>query len=79
MPRSFLALVKGLLLVESVALELDPESNFFDGFQAMAAEDELTRELSRVLEDYSELIRRLPDLLRLAQERASGTMKEDVL
>jgi len=66
-------------------LELDPEFNFFDEFQAMAAqvslhaaEDELTRELPRVLEDYTELIRRLPDLLRLLQGRASGTMKEDI-
>jgi len=44
-----------------------------------AVEDELTRELPRVLEDYTEQIRRLPDLLRLLQERASGRMmKEDV-
>lgn len=50
-------------------------------FQATAAqvslhavEDELMRKLPRVLEDYTELIRRLPDFLRLLQ---GASLRED--
>lgn len=78
LPRGALALAKGLLLVESVALELDPAFSFFEELQAMAprvglhaAEERLTRDLPRLLEDYAEAIARLPALVRLLGERAS--------
>lgn len=71
LPRSALALVKGLLLVESVALELDPEFSFFEEFQGVAtkvafhvAEEELTRDLPRLLEESREALPGLLELLR---------------
>ena len=78
LPRGALALAKGLLLVESVALELDPAFSFFEELQAMAAqvglhaaEETLTRDLPHLLEDYAEAIARLPTLVRLLGQRAS--------
>jgi len=54
-----------------LALELDPDFSFFDELQEMAPQlglhmvmNELTRELPRLLEDYVELMRGLPELLR---------------
>ena len=37
-----------------------------------AAEETLTRDLPRVLEDYAEAFARLPELLRLLEERVIG-------
>ncbi len=74
LPGSALALTKAVLLVESVALELDPDFSFFEQLEGMApelrrhaAEDALTRDLPRVLEEYAEAFARLPDLLRRLQ------------
>ncbi len=69
-PGSALALVKGLLLVESIALELAPDFRFFTALKGMAseirlhaAEEAVTRELPRLVEECVEALRRLPDLL----------------
>jgi ubiquinone biosynthesis protein len=78
LPRGVLALAKGLVLVESVALELDPAFSFFEELQAVApqvglhaAEERVTRDLPRLLEDYAEAIARLPALLHQLGQRAS--------
>jgi ubiquinone biosynthesis protein len=79
LPRGALTLAKGLMLVESVALELDPAFSFFEELQGMAvqvsvhaAEETLTRDLPRLLEDYAEAFVRLPALVRLLEERVIG-------
>ena len=71
-----LALAKGFLLIESVALELDPEFSFYEELKAMAAhlsltmvEESLTRRLPRLLEEYAELARELPEILRGLQQQ----------
>ena len=71
LPGSALALAKAVVLVESVALELDPEFSFFAELEGMApqlnahaVEEALTRDLPRVLEEYARAIARLPELLR---------------
>lgn len=74
LPGSALALAKAVLLVESVALELDPGFSFFEELEGMAprlsahaAEEALTRDLPRVLEEYAEVFARLPELLHRLQ------------
>ena len=75
LPRSSVALARGLLLVESVALELDAEFTFFEELQAMApklffaaVEEELTRTLPRTFEEIIESLRHLPRLLEALAE-----------
>jgi predicted unusual protein kinase regulating ubiquinone biosynthesis (AarF/ABC1/UbiB family) len=78
LPRGALTFAKGLLLVESVALELDPAFSFFEELKGIAlqsglnaAEETLTRDLPRLLGDYTEAITRRPGLVRLLGQRAS--------
>jgi ubiquinone biosynthesis protein len=77
LPRSVLALAKGLVLMESLALELAPDFGFFAELEAMkwpvvarAVEAEL-QGLPRALEDAAEAVRGLPTVLhRLADAGA---------
>jgi ubiquinone biosynthesis protein len=75
LPRISVALAQGLLLVESVALELDSEFTFFEELQAMApklflaaVEEELTRTLPRAVEEVVESLRHLPRLIEALTE-----------
>ena len=79
LPRTSVALARGLLLVESVALELDPEFTFFEELRAMApklmlaaAKEELTRTLPRTVEEIVESLRHLPRLIETLAETRTG-------
>jgi ubiquinone biosynthesis protein len=71
LPRSVIALMKGLILIESLALELDPEFNVMQGIEALAGElaieavkDRLAVDLPEMLENYANLLAEFPTLLR---------------
>jgi len=56
------------------AVQLHPEFSFYEELKAMAAhlsltlvEERVTRGLPRLLEEYAELARELPDILRRLQ------------
>lgn len=75
LPRSSVALARGLLLVESVALELDPEFTFFEELQALApklllaaVEEDLTRNVPRTVEEIVESLRHVPRFLEALAE-----------
>jgi ubiquinone biosynthesis protein len=82
LPRSSVALARGLLLVESVALELDAEFTFFTELEAMApkvilaaVEEEVTRNLPRTAEELVESLRHLPRLLEAVVETRAASGK----
>lgn len=75
LPRSSVALARGLLLVESVALELDPDFTFFEELEAMApriilaaVEENVTRSLPGTAEQLIETLRHLPRLIEAVVE-----------
>ena len=71
LPKSVIALTKGLILIESLALELDPELNLMQQIESVVGEmtvtevkERLSIDLPEVFENYSSLLTDLPALLR---------------
>jgi ubiquinone biosynthesis protein len=71
LPKSVIPLTKGLVLVESLALELDPEVNLMQEIEAIVGEvalegikDKLSVEIPEILESYSTLLAELPTFLQ---------------
>jgi EmrB/QacA subfamily drug resistance transporter len=80
LPKSVIPLTKGLVLVESLALELEPEVNLMQEIEAIVGEvalegikDKLSVEIPEILESYSTLLAELPTFLqRWLAEREGG-------
>jgi ubiquinone biosynthesis protein len=71
LPKSVITLTKGLILIESLALELDPELNLMQQIESVVGEMTLTEvkerlsiDLPEVFENYSSLFIELPALVR---------------
>jgi ubiquinone biosynthesis protein len=71
LPKAMILLTKGLVLVESLALELDPEVNLMQELEALGKDvafeeikERLSIDLREIEEDYSTLLTELPALLR---------------
>jgi ubiquinone biosynthesis protein len=71
LPKSVIALTKGLILIERLALELDPELNLMQQIESVVGEmtvtevkERLSIDLPEVFENYASLFTDLPGLVR---------------
>lgn len=71
LPKSVIAMTKGLVLIESLALELDPEFNLMQQIEALVGEmtveevkEKLSIDLPEVVDSYVSLLAELPRLLQ---------------
>jgi ubiquinone biosynthesis protein len=83
LPKSVIAMTKGLVLIESLALELDPEFNLMQQIEALVGEmtveevkEKLSVDLPDLVENYSSLLTELPALVhRWLAEREGGALQ----
>jgi ubiquinone biosynthesis protein len=84
LPQSMIALTKGLVLIESLALQLDREVNLRQELEALSQEvaveglkERVSIDLPELLESYDTLLQELPALLRRwLREHAQADLQE---